>query len=138
MYTPISEYFLKHHSIPKHLLHRIDTLSLGQVMNKNKSKLGTRVKCINQQWDTMERSHNWKISSSPTCPLCQKEIETWQHVCRCQHPDMHRTRSAFLKKFEKDLTYIQTLPELQKIILLLLNSWIQLTPFIYQCTTSPY
>ena len=100
----IEEYFDKHHQIQNHHMDVIDYISLRQVLQKNKNKMGPRLKCINHQWHTMAISYQWKATTDPTCPMCNETEETWKHIFSCSHCAMKRARREQRKQLEEKLT----------------------------------
>ena len=123
MQDGIEEYFVKHHQIQNHHMDVIDYVSLRQVLNRNKKKIGPRLKCINHQWHTMAISHQWKATTDPTCPMCNDVEENWQHIFSCSHCEMRRARREQRKKFEEKLINLRTMPDLRRQILGIIDSW---------------
>ena len=53
-----------------------------------------------------------KLSTLGTCPICEKEIETWDHVYQCGGCPAKFERHKQLEKFKSKLKSIQTHPML--------------------------
>ena len=138
MQTKIEAYYKKHHNIQQYHMDVIDYVSLNQVLHKNKKKLGSRLKCINHQWHTMEVSRRWKITNDSTCPMCGLVDETWQHVFSCTHCEMKRVRREQLKVVQDTLRNLKTLPDLQNQLLEIIKAWSHNIKPQYIESNSPY
>ena len=121
----IVSYFKTHHNMEQWEKEAVDFDTVHQVLEKNQSKLGQRVKSINHQWNTMSVCKRWKTSSTARCPLCNAMEETWQHVYCCTCPDISRVHNANFLKMRKRMETLQTLPHLQHTIEKIVQAWRQ-------------
>ena len=102
MADEIHVYFCKHHELQTWEHEALDFQTYNQVLQKIKKKLATRIKLINQQWNTMEVCLQWKTAMNAQCPLCSAPVETWRHVFSCPCSDIQRVHFENIKKWQKN------------------------------------
>jgi hypothetical protein len=57
------------------------------------------------------------------CPICSQEVETFQHVLLCMHPDMRQHRTDALRILSEQLSTIHTPQQIKESILHGFHCW---------------
>jgi len=83
------------------------------------------MKAAYNQWCTTVVQGRRCGSSHYTCPLCQLDDETHDHVLRCPHPRMYQHRQKRWDKFHALLVELNTPTSLIEEIQRSLKSWLQ-------------
>jgi len=98
--------------------------ALGIVMEKKgKYTIGGYVKCLHRLWDTTARKKEWKQAKYGTCPLCQNEIETCDHIYKCEHSLIKKSRDTHLKECFTKIKKIGTAEKLTRRFEIIMNQW---------------
>ena len=58
---------------------------------------------FHKQWATMYMMKRNGMSDTSRCPLCEEQVETWEHVRKCGCPVMRLTRSVQLQSMKRAL-----------------------------------
>ena len=111
-----------------------DSLRLTLKKNENASQY---IKYIHNQWNTMAICERWKTSKHATCPLCEKNDETWQHVLKCTESNMARVRSESINMIRNTLRLLKTNEMLEHHLMYIINTW-SIDNCLYEPDTSPY
>jgi hypothetical protein len=83
-------------------------------------------KLIHQQANTNRQNHLF-YKTSPLCPCCQTEDETFEHLLTCSSPEpaLHRTQA--MEQLKAILVTINTPEKVTKALLLGIQQWIDKT-----------
>ena len=100
---------------------KVDWLPVQKLLARNTHTSGY-VKSIHMEWNTMDRCKLWKTSATDTCPLCEEEVESWEHVYQCKNEHANRERKVYLNLFKDKLNALHTHPSLRDLILSVLHN----------------
>ena len=90
---------------------------------KGRYDIGGYVKCLHRLWDTTARMKKWKQLKYETCPLCKKEIESCDHICKCEHTLIKKARDTNLKEYFSTIKTIGTLEKLTQRFRIIMTQW---------------
>ena len=135
----MEDYFEAKFGIHPDMFRRITWNSIEKVFKNNKPLRHTMSKIFHRQLNTFSKCYQWRTSTSPLCKLCHKHNGTFQHVLECPQEDMTRVRNKFLSSFNTVHTSLQTEPNLQKMMLHIVQNWNTLgdshpTILLFSCT----
>ena len=111
-------------NIPEKWLGNIEWKGLRSALRRERnSGKGMLCKLLHKQWPTMKLMKRNGLSSIDTCPICCKEVETWDHVFQCKHQAARAERQVRLGEIKTILVQRQTHPVLQNRILAMIQQW---------------
>ena len=103
--------------------------ALERVMEKKgRYNIGGYVKCLHRLWDTTARKKEWKQTKDGTCPLCKKDIETCDHIYKCEHELMTKSRDTHLNECLTKIRQIGTSEKLARRFKIIMTQWTKKFP----------
>lgn len=117
-------YWQAKHQIPPEDFHNVDWEATGRA-NKSQSSSQQRwlAKFLSGFLGTNQREHFRQASTDPSCPRCDCPCEDARHVVLCQGEGAVDVWRAGLNKLDERLSNMDTMPELQLVMMSRLRSW---------------
>ncbi len=119
----LQNYILKRTKWSHREFHQVHWTAHGAAFTRlSRHQQITMAKLIHNLANTNRQSHLY-YKTSPLCPGCTTEEETFEHVLRCAFPHTVVFRNSLLQTLERDLSNIQTPPPVITAIMKGFHDW---------------
>ncbi|MEL6805726.1 MAG: RNase H family protein, partial [Bacteroidota bacterium] len=123
-YLPLKARIMKKWNWTEETFETVNWEAHGASINKTNRRVQI-TKFIHGLTPTNTTRHKYGLINSPTCPRCGIHEETTDHVMTCQHQERAKWRNNLLKDIGREMSKMQTAPEIKRLIQQGLRSWME-------------